>query len=319
LTYARGTDGERALLQPRYIISEVVRMLQDTLPKSITIQQALSPRLWALSGDTTQLYQVLMNLCVNARDAMPQGGTLRIKGENVSLNKEFAKLHLDAKPGDFVVISVADTGTGISPEIRSKIFEPFFTTKVQGQGTGLGLATVLGIVRSHDGFIDFETEVGKGTCFKVYLPAIKNEDAPDLERETKMLPHGQGELILIVDDEGEILRMTSETLEAYGYRTLTANGGDAAVEYCRQNPIQIDLAIVDMMMPRLDGIATIRELKKHRPALKIIMTSGLTDNNKLAEAVALGATGFLAKPCLPGKMIQVIASVLNSKSDQVSR
>jgi PAS domain S-box-containing protein len=315
LTYARGTDGERVLLQPKYIISEVVRMLQDTLPKSITLQPSLCPDLWAVSGDTTQLYQVLMNLCVNARDAMPQGGTIRVEGENVSLDEEFAKLHLDAKCGDYVAIRVADTGTGIPPEIRSKIFEPFFTTKVQGQGTGLGLATVLGIVRSHDGFIDFETAVGQGTCFNVYLPALKNTVAPEIEPEPQTLPHGQGELILIVDDEVEILQMTRATLEAYGYRALTINSGEEAIAYCRQNPIPIDLAIVDMMMPRLDGIATIRELRKQHPTLKIIATSGLTDSRKLAEATALGALSFLAKPCSPGKLIQVIASVLNSKSE----
>ncbi len=315
LMYARGTDGERVLLQPRHIINEVVRMLQDTLPKSITIKQSLPANLWAVSGDTTQLYQVIMNLCVNARDAMPDGGLISLKAENTSVDEHQSKSFLDARLGDFVVIRVKDNGTGIPAEIRSKIFEPFFTTKVQGQGSGLGLATVLGIVKSHDGFIDFESEMGKGTCFQVYLPAVKNEVAPELERDAKELPHGQGETILIVDDEVEILKMTSETLAAYGYRTVLAQGGEEAVHHCRQNPAQIALALVDMMMPRMDGVATIRELKKLHPDLKVIMTSGLADTHKLAEANVLGATGFLAKPCLPGKMIQVIASALNFKSE----
>jgi PAS domain S-box-containing protein len=312
LTYARGTDGERVLLQPRRLIHEVVRMLQDTLPKSITVQQQLPPHLWAITGDTTQLYQVIMNLCVNARDAMPDGGTLSISAENVRLDAAFAKSNLDAQPGDFVVIQVTDTGMGIPPDIRSKIFEPFFTTKIAGQGSGLGLATVLGIVKSHNGFIDFESELGRGTSFKIYLPAVKNKVAPEREREAKELPRGQGETILIVDDEAEILQMTSETLMAYGYQTLMANGGDAAVEQCRQSAI--DLAIVDMMMPRIDGLATIQELKKLRPALKIITTSGLADSRKLAAATALGASAFLDKPCPPGKMIQTIATVLRAKS-----
>lgn len=315
LMYARGTDGERVLLQPKYIINEVVRMLQDTLPKNITIKQALPANLWALFGDTTQLYQVLMNLCVNARDAMPEGGTIRIKAKNISLDDAQAKSQLDARPGDFIRICVTDTGMGIPAEIRGKIFEPFFTTKVQGQGSGLGLATVLGIVKSHEGFIDFETEVGQGTCFKVYLPAVKNEIAPEMERDIRELPQGQGETILIVDDELEILKITSETLEAYGYQTLMAHGGAEAVSHCRQNPAGITLALVDMMMPQMDGVATIRELKKLNPRLKIITTSGLADPQKLAEATALGAAGFLAKPCLPGKMIQIIASALNSKSE----
>ena len=315
LMYARGTDGERVLLQPKYIISEVVRMLQDTLPKNITIKQSLPAHLWAISGDTTQLYQVLMNLCVNARDAMPNGGTITAQAENASLDESQAKAYLEARPGDFVLIRVTDTGMGIPPEIRGKIFEPFFTTKVQGQGSGLGLATVLGIVKSHDGFIDFESDIGQGTCFKIYLPAVKNEMAPEIEREAKEAPQGQGETILIVDDEVEILKMTSETLEAYGYQTLMAHGGAEAIAHCNQHSTHIALALVDMMMPKMDGVATVRELKKLTPQLKIIMTSGLADNNKLAEANALGAVGFLAKPCLPGKMIQIIASALHSKSE----
>jgi PAS domain S-box-containing protein len=317
LTYARGTDGERVLLQPKHLLREVVRMLQDTLPKSIAIKQSLPTNLWPISGDTTQLYQVVMNLCVNARDAMPDGGTLTIRAENTQLDAGAAQSYLDAYPGDFVILSVTDTGMGIPPEIRSKIFEPFFTTKVQGQGSGLGLATVSGIVRSHNGFIDFETELGKGTNFKIYLPAVKDEVAPKLEREAKELPHGRGETILIVDDEIEILQMTSETLAAYGYHTLMANGGDEAVQQCRQRQQgqqPIALALVDMMMPKMDGLATIRELKTIHPTLKIITTSGLADNHKLAEATALGAEAFLAKPCLPGKMIQTIAAVLQAKS-----
>jgi PAS domain S-box-containing protein len=314
LTYARGTDGERVLLQPRHLIYEVSRMLQDTLPKSIAVEQQLPANLWAISGDTTQLYQVLMNLCVNARDAMSEGGTLSISAENTTLDAGDVKSNLDASPGDFVVITVADTGMGIPAEIRSKIFEPFFTTKIAGQGSGLGLATVLGIVRSHNGFIDFESEIGRGTSFKVYLPALKNKVAPELERESKELPRGHGETILIVDDEVEILQMTSETLAAYGYQTLMAKGGDDALQQCRQCAKPIDLALVDMMMPRMDGLATIQGLKQLSPALKIITTSGLADSRKLAQATALGASAFLDKPCPPGKMIQTIASVLRAKS-----
>lgn len=313
LTYARGTDGDRVLMQPKHLINEVVRMLQDTLPKTIAVQRELPKVLWAITGDTTQLYQVVMNLCVNARDAMTEGGTLTICAENVTLAANDVRLSLEARPGDYVVITVADTGMGIPPEIRSKVFEPFFTTKIAGQGSGLGLATVIGIVRSHYGFIDFESEVGRGTSFKVYLPAVKNKVAPNIERESKELPRGQGETILIVDDEIEILRMTSETLAAYGYQTLMANGGDDAVQQCRQSASPIHLALVDMMMPRMDGVATIQALKLLSPALKFITTSGLADSKKLAEANALGASAFLDKPCPPGKMIQTIASVLRSK------
>ncbi|HEX4948335.1 MAG TPA: PAS domain S-box protein [Blastocatellia bacterium] len=314
LTYARGTDGERVLLQPQHLIREVVRMLQDTLPKSILVRQQLPAQLWATTGDTTQLYQVVTNLCVNARDAMPEGGTLTITAANVSLSANAHKTLPDAYPGDFIVIRVQDTGHGIPGEIRSKIFEPFFTTKVAGQGSGLGLATVLGIVHSHYGFIDFESELGQGTSFEVYLPAVKNKVAPEFEREVKDLPRGKGQTILIVDDEVEILKMTSETLIAYGYHTLTANGGDDALQQCRQNPKHIDLALVDMMMPKMDGLMTIQELKKLSPKLKIITTSGLTDSKKQAAATALGAQAFLDKPCPPGKMIQTIAAVLNSNS-----
>ena len=207
-------------------------------------------------------------------------------------------------------INITDNGTGIPADILTKIFEPFFTTKTYGQGSGLGLSTVLGIVKSHHGFIEVETRLEAGTSFKVFLPAAVNQQALKIKPDNQEFPRGTGQTVLIVDDEIEILAMTSEILAAYGYKTLMASSGDAAVQQFHQHSAHIDLVLIDMMMPRKDGLETIRELRKLSSQVKIITTSGLADNQKLAEATTLGASAFLAKPCLPAKMIQTIAEVL---------
>lgn len=313
MTYVRGADGERALLQPSQAIYEVTRILQETLPKSITLELSIPSRLWSVSGDITQLYQVLMNLCLNARDAMPRGGVLAISAENFTVTAESLKAHYEATAGPFVRINITDNGSGIPEDILTKIFEPFFTTKTHGQGSGLGLSTVLGIVKSHQGFIEVETRIEMGTSFKVFLPAAVNQPALKIKPDNQEFPRGTGQTVLIVDDEIEILAMTSEILAAYGYKTLMASSGDAAVQQFHQHSAHIDLVLIDMMMPRKDGLETIRELRKLSSQVKIITTSGLADNQKLAEATALGASAFLAKPCLPAKMIQTIAEVLQSQ------
>jgi PAS domain S-box-containing protein len=313
LSFARGVQGERTQVDAKYVVKEVVKILKDTLPKSITIHYNLFDKLPLVSADTTQLHQVLMNLCVNARDAMPNGGQLTIKVEKVTLDENYARLNLEAKPGNYVVITVIDTGIGITPEELNKIFEPFFTTKEQGAGTGLGLSTALTIIKSHGGFINVYSELGKGTQFAFYLPAIETEDTHQTLRPESELPLGHGELVLVVDDEEAIREITKATLETFGYSVLTAGDGTEAVALYAEKRDKIKVVVTDMMMPFMDGPATIRALKKLNPAIKIIAASGLAANEKAAEAASAGVKTFLPKPYTAEKLLRALAKILQEK------
>lgn len=251
LSFARGLEGEHIILQMRHIITEIEKILQETFPKSIEISTDIPQDLWIISGDPIQLHQVLMNLCVNARDAISGSGRLSIYAENIIIDENYARMNIDAKVGPYVVITVSDTGTGIPPKIMDRIFEPFFTTKEPGRGTGLGLSTAFGIVRSHGGFINVYSEVGRGTRFRVYLPAIETAEVKKEEERRGELPRGNGEMILVVDDEAE------------------------AIALYTQNREQIGVVLMDMVMPIMDGLAAIRALYKIDPHVKVIAVSGL--------------------------------------------
>src|SRR5499426_3000851 len=229
LSFARGVEGEYITLQPTHLIKEIIKILSDTLPKNIEITFSIAPDLWHVSGDATQLHQVLMNLCVNARDAMPHGGKLRIEAENVEIDQHYARMNVESKTGKFVSVTVVDTGIGIPEKNLAKIFDPFFTTKEQGHGTGLGLSTVAGIVRSHGGFVNVYSEVGRGAQFKVYLPAIESARAAAAKPSRRDLPAGNGELVLVIDDENAIREVARETLDAFGYRVVVAGDGAEAI------------------------------------------------------------------------------------------
>ncbi len=309
LSFARGLEGQFTILQVRHLISEIKQIAQETFPKSITLSANISQYLGTVYGDATQLHQVLMNLCVNARDAMPFGGTLRISAQNFFIDENSARMHLDAKVGSYIVISIADTGTGIPPEILDRIFEPFFTTKDMGKGTGLGLSTVMGIVKSHGGFINVYSELGQGTQFKVYLPAaeaIQTEPAEDSE-----FPKGHGELILIVDDEPAIREITQTSLQAYNYKVLTASDGIEAVALYADRRDEISVVLTDMMMPSMDGPTTIRTLRKINPQVKIIAVSGLASSDKLATAIDIGVKTCLAKPFTVKELLETLQKVLH--------
>jgi PAS domain S-box-containing protein len=313
LSFARGVEGERVAVQPKHLIKDVIGILRDTLPKSISIRFDVPADLWVVSADATQVHQVLMNLCVNARDAMPQGGELTIRAENVTLDDSYARMHLEAKPGRYVQITVVDTGVGIPAEMVSRIFEPFFTTKDVGKGTGLGLSTALTIVRSHGGFINVYSEPHRGTQFAVYLPAIKSAVGEQQRRTRADLPVGRGELILVVDDEDSILQITKGTLETFGYRVITAGDGTEAVGLYAQNRDEVAAVITDMMMPFMDGPATIRALQKMNPRVKIIAASGLGANDKAAEAASVGVRMFLPKPYTAEKLLKALAQILHGE------
>jgi two-component system cell cycle sensor histidine kinase/response regulator CckA len=309
LSFARGVEGERVALQPRHLIKDVVGILKDTLPKSINLKYDVPADLWVVAADATQIHQVLMNLCVNARDAMPQGGELTIRAENITLDDNYARMHLEAQPGLHVLVTVADTGDGIPPEVVGRIFEPFFTTKEVGKGTGLGLSTALTIVRSHGGFINVYSEPRRGTQFAVYLPAVAAAAEAGARLQSD-LPVGRGELILVVDDEDAIRQITKATLETFGYRVLTAADGTEALGLYAQHREEVAGVITDMMMPFMDGPATIRALQKMNPQVKIIAASGLAGQDKAAEATAAGVQQFLPKPYTAEKLLKALAQLL---------
>jgi CheY-like chemotaxis protein len=294
----------------RHIIAEIKQIVKQTFPKSIELYTDLSPSLWAVSGDATQLHQVLMNLCVNARDAMPHGGVLKLSAENRFIDENYARMHLEAKVGHYIAITVADTGMGMLPEIQERIFEPFFTTKELGKGTGLGLSTVMGIVKSHGGFVNVYSKLGKGTEFQVYLPAVETMEIqaqPELN-----LPQGHGELILVVDDEAAIRETTKASLETYNYKVLTASDGIEAIALYAEQRNRISLVLVDMLMPAMDGTTTIRTLQKIDPHVKVIAVSGLASKEQLSIAASTGIKTFLSKPYTAQELLQTINSVISN-------
>ncbi|WP_341530840.1 GAF domain-containing protein [Nostoc sp. UHCC 0302] len=310
LTFARGSEGRGVYLQIEHILWEIDQITKSTFPKSIKIINNL-PRqnLWAILADPTQIHQVLMNLCVNARDAMPKGGTLSICAENLFIDENFARMNLDAQVGPYVVITIADTGFGIPPHILERIFEPFFTTKESGKGTGLGLSTVIGIVKNHSGFINVESEIGKGTQFQVYLPAV--QERARQQAENLELPYGNGELILVVDDETAILEITKTSLEDSNYKILTASDGIEAISLYAQHKDTISLVLMDMIMPSMDGLTASRILQQMNPQVKIIGISGTGAKNQVVEAVNAGVNTFLRKPYTLYELLHTINKVLS--------
>lgn len=312
LSFARGVEGERVALQPKHLIKEIVKILRETLPKSIEINFQIPNDIWLISADATQMHQVLMNLCVNARDAMPEGGSISIKVENIFVDENYARMHIEAKPGRFVVITVSDTGPGMTAEVQSRIFEPFFTTKEMTKGTGLGLSTALTIVKSHGGFINVYSELHKGSQFSVYLPALDMPDTIDSAAAQTDLPLGNGELILVVDDEESIREITRGTLETFGYTVLTASDGTEALALYADKKNEIAVVLTDMVMPFMDGPATIRALQRMNPKVRIIAASGLGTGHRAGEGTLDGVSVFLNKPYTAEKLLKTLADVLRS-------
>lgn len=309
LSFTRGLEGERTLLQIRHLIIEIQQIIKETFPKAIEVSSQIHPNLWTVSGDATQLHQVLMNLCVNARDAMPDGGKLKILAENLFVDENYAKMNIDAQVGSYIVITVIDTGMGITAEILDRIFEPFFTTKDTGKGTGLGLSTVIGIIKSHNGFIKVDSKPGNGSKFQVYLPA--QEITETIEVVEQSLPQGNGELILVVDDEDTIRDITKTSLESHNYQAITASDGIEAIALYVENQDKISLVLTDMVMPSMDGMTTIKTLQKINPKVKIIAVSGLATTNKVNAARDAGVKAFLAKPYTANQLLQTISAVQN--------
>jgi two-component system cell cycle sensor histidine kinase/response regulator CckA len=310
LAFARGGDTHKTLIHAEPLIKEMGKIITDTFPKNIDCRVKLSMKLWPVSGIPTQLYQVLMNLCVNARDAMPDGGTLTLATENVCVDKDMATSHPDARLGNYVCVRVADTGTGISAEQMEKIFQPFFTTKSPGKGTGLGLSTSLSIIKNHDGFLTVHSAVGHGTEFKFYLPAVI-EALPTTTPNEQSLPMGNGECILVVDDEAIVLVIARTALENYGYRVLTASSGLEAIACLAEKRNAVDVVITDLVMPLMGGAATVTALHRINPDVKMIIAG---DSEKGAEDVRgqVKVDAFIAKPFTVEKLLAGLNRVLAS-------
>ncbi len=296
LTFARGVGGERVSVQPRHLVQEMVDIAKRTFPKSIEIVNRCPEELFSIEGDPTQLHQVLLNVSVNGRDAMPAGGKLVFDAENFKVDENYASMSPEAKPGPYVLLQISDTGDGMSRETIEKIFDPFFTTKELGKGTGLGLSTALGIVKSHGGFISVDSHVGKGTTFRIFLPA--KECSPSALSSEPRVPscRGNGELVLIVDDEENILRVAQAVLQKTNYRVVSARDGVEAIALFAQQIQTIRVVLTDIAMPYMDGVALVRALRKMKPDIPIIAFTGDAYHARLEELRAMNVHRFLIKP-----------------------
>lgn len=309
LAFAGGIHGERRPIEFEPLVKETHHLLEHTLPKSIRIETQVDATCPQVLGDPTEMSQILMNLCINARDAMPTGGTLAIQAEGTYINGNATQLNPDAKVGLYVLLKVSDTGSGMTPEVLDRIFDPFFTTKEIGKGTGLGLATVQGIVKSYSGFINVYSEPGRGTTFSVYFPAVVAEEVtrtPSIDTPDEPL---EGEIILLVDDEDFILQMTSAALEAHGYQVIKAPDGAEALAIFAKRHKDISAVLLDMMMPGMDGIEVLDELLKIDPAVSVIACSGLRTSQRETDVKLHGAKDFLAKPYSEEQLLRALAAI----------
>lgn len=316
LTVNCDMSGQRHVVEINQIAKDMMKIMSGTFPKNITLTASTPEDIWPVMGDPTQLHQVLLNLCVNARDAMPAGGVLTLNIENTRLDENFAAMNVDARPGPYVLIRVSDTGEGIAPEVIDKIFDPFFTTKETGKGTGLGLSTVMGIVKSHQGFVNLRSRVAMGSVFEIYLPATPDAVAMSSAAPDMQAPRGQGELILVVDDEEVIRDVVQKTLSAHGYRVITAGDGTEAIAQFSQNRGEIKAVLTDIMMPFMDGVTLSRTLKKMDPTIQIIATSGMGSakgrQDKAAALASLQINTFLNKPYSANEILTAIGELLAS-------
>jgi PAS domain S-box-containing protein len=310
LSFARGNNEKRLIVQVKHLLLDIEKIAEGTFPKSIELKKDLPDNLWTVSADPTQLHQVFMNLVINARDAMPHGGTLTITAKNQVIDTQYTKMNIDAQEGKYVLITFSDTGIGISKDIIDKIFDPFFTTKEVGKGTGLGLSTVFNIIKNHDGFIEVSSN-GQGSVFKVFLPTDMQIET--ISKEDTNIVNGNGELILFVDDEKAISEVTKNTLETHNYQVMIANNGIEAIANYVQNKLIIKAVIMDLIMPTLDGVTTIQALRKIMPDVKIIAMSGSDANQEKIKATEYGVQDFVSKPFTANVLLNTLQQILTDR------
>jgi two-component system, cell cycle sensor histidine kinase and response regulator CckA len=320
LAFGRGAGGQRELVRISRVVGDMEKLIRGTFPKDINFCLHSTEEAWPVMGDATQLHQVLLNLCVNARDAMPGGGTLTLEVKNVRLDENYLAMHTEVEggAGPYLCLRVADTGQGMPPEVMDKIFDPFFTTKENGQGTGLGLATAMGVVKGHKGFVNLSSEVGVGSTFEIYLPASPDAVETDATVPPPALQRGRGEMILVVDDEPGIRDVLRKTLLHHGYQVVSAGDGIEAIVAYSQHRQEIKAVLTDIMMPFMDGVTMTRALKRMDPEVKVIASSGIGNNRdkteKTAEMNAMGVTRFLSKPYTATEILAAIGALLHEES-----
>ncbi len=318
LLFSQQIDPKLIELKLDVPILNVENFISKTLPKYIKIETHIAKNLFQTKADPTQINQVLMNLCLNAKDAMTDcGGTVCIEARNFMVDENYARLNLEAKVGNYVMITVSDTGVGIPPENMERIFEPFFTTKEGSQGTGLGLSTIRGIIKNHNGFLTVSSRVCQGSQFSIYLPAIKVEENSIAGSQPLNPYKGDGELILVVDDEASILEISRITLETHNYKVLTAKDGLEAIALHHEYNQEIKAIVMDMMMPEMDGITALQVIQKINPRVKAIAISGLVSHNKIDMTKMPIVENFLAKPYKIEDLLLSLHEIVN-KSDSLS-
>lgn len=311
LTFARGAAGDRVLLQPIYIIEEIAKIAKETFPKTVRVRTNYADDVRLVEGDPTQLHQVLLNLCVNARDAMSEGGSLSLTAENFDVDEQYATMTPGLKAGPHVLISVMDTGTGIAQDIVEKIFDPFFTTKELGKGTGLGLSSALGIVKSHGGVMKVYS-TANGTAFRVFLPSTAGVFQADETKAQMDVPTGHGETILIVDDESAIREVAKVVLSKSGYNVLAADDGPSALALFMQQSKEIDVVLTDVVMPIMSGMVLARTLRKMDVKAKIIVSSARDSDYNPGELTDIGVEGCLNKPYSRETLLRAVDRVLHN-------
>lgn len=318
LSFAQGTNGGRQLVQVKHLVHDIAAIIRETFPKNIELEQDIPRAPWPVNANPTQIHQVLLNLCVNARDAMPAGGTLRLRVEHEVLDDAKAAAIEGARSGSWVVLHIEDTGTGIPPDVLVHIWEPFFTTKEANKGTGLGLSTVRGIVENHGGFVSLETVPQRGTTFRVYLPAVDADGKKNPSRSaTPVLQRGTGELILVADDEIHVRDVTAATLARFGYRVLLAGDGTEAVALFAPRSSEIALVITDLGMPNLDGAAFAGIVRHLNPAVKILAISGHHSGGQ-AEPENF-ADAFLQKPFRADALLGAVYELIEARRSKASK
>lgn len=320
MAYSRGIAGERVTIQCRDLVREMMTIMRETFPRDIRIETDLAPDLRAVMGDATQLLQVLMNLCVNARDAMPRGGRLTITAANIDLDEESVADQPGAQPGPYICLTVTDTGHGIPAEHIERIFEPFFSTKPPAKGTGLGLSTALGIIRGHRGLITVTSEPDRGTTFSLLLPAVTAAASPaTVASRTELPPSGRSETILFVDDEESIRFAIEVLLRQHGYEVQVAGDGQEALAAYDRLGAKVKLVLTDVMMPVMGGLDLIRHLRERNRDIPIIAASGMADNAAQSQLSAAGASEILSKPYSMETLLQAIHRRLNAPGTAVPK
>jgi len=313
LTFSRKVESRLRPLDLNSEIRQTEKLLSRTLPKMIQIEILLADDLKTVRADPAQIEQILMNLAVNARDAMPNGGRLVIETENISLDEDYCETHLGADQGDYVLLTVSDTGHGMDRQTLRHIFEPFYTTKEIGKGTGLGLAMVYGLVKNHGGYITCYSEPGQGTILKIYLPVIDQGETRVGDKPGPERPGGGRETILLVDDEDNLRSLGRDVLQRFGYTVLTAPDGETAVALFNEKSEAIDLVILDLIMPGMGGRKCLEELIRLAPRVKIVVTSGFSPNGSARELLEAGARSFIGKPYNVNQMLTTIRQVLDGE------